>query len=415
MANIRHRKRKSPLQQIIEESKYASRKLIFNGQEVRFESEQDLESYLEDNFEEIFPSLNLLARQYTSSNQRCDLICSKKANKQLVVIELKNQVDRYIIAQLVRYRKALLVEQPFSDLVDYSLPIDLIAIAPIFHEDNHTDKESCKFEKNILFLTFTLSHEDRVGKFNLLERTYDINFPIAGLSEVITDSQNQHYYLLPEIGLFTNKLARLSLSSKSSHQDTFDYNQDFLNIHALFVRQPMIKHWVISSGRILYSTGKGANSKKLAEITNTDRGLYLYLWLPSHVKTNVKLPLARFGLACEENCSPLSLTSKVKWVVCTQDTVNLKEEPNRAVNSGLCSITRQGMPKWCNANSYLRYSAGFVVGGNTYQLLKKLLKELKKPLDIEDSARWEKLKDNTPTNLGWFVDLAIKTWNYRLR
>lgn len=164
MTNSRRRKRRNPLQQIIEKSKYANRKLIFNGQKVCFESEQDLESDLEDNFEDIFPDLNLLARQYTSSNQRCDLICSKKVNKQLVIIELKNQVDRYIVTQLIRYRQALLVEQPFSNLIDYSLPVELIAVSPIFHEDNYTDKKAHKFEDNIHFLIFNLSHQNGIGQ-----------------------------------------------------------------------------------------------------------------------------------------------------------------------------------------------------------------------------------------------------------
>ncbi len=59
----KNRKPRSPIRQLIEESKYASRKLIFNGQDIRFESEQDLESYIEERFEDIFPGLNLLARQ----------------------------------------------------------------------------------------------------------------------------------------------------------------------------------------------------------------------------------------------------------------------------------------------------------------------------------------------------------------
>ncbi len=176
MVSQRNRKSRSPIQQIIDESKRANRKLIFNGQDVRFESEQDLESYLDDRFTDVFPELNLLARQYTISNQRCDLICSKKLNKQGVIIELKNQLDRYIVPQLIRYRKALLLEAPFADSINYLLPIELLAIAPTFHEDNYTDKEACKFEKNIQFLTFDLKYENGLGKFTLLQQSHDKNF-----------------------------------------------------------------------------------------------------------------------------------------------------------------------------------------------------------------------------------------------
>jgi Endonuclease NucS len=399
----RSRKSRSPIRQLIEESRYASRKLIFNGHDVRFESEQDLESYIEDRFEDIFPGLTLLSRQYTSANQRCDLICAKKSNKQLVIIELKNQADRYIVAQLIRYRKALLLERPFEELLDYSLPIELIAAAPKFHEDNYTDKEACKFEENIHFLIFSIEYKNETSKFNMLGKEHEINFPICGLTDVNTNLQYLHYSLLPEIGLFKGNLAELST----------DYTQDFLILHSLFMRQPMIKHWANSGNKILYSTGKSENSKKLAEITNTTRGLYLYLWLPSHVKTNVKLPLARFGLVCEKNCSPLALTSTVKWVVCTNDTVDLKEEPNRSVNNGLCSTTRQGMPKWCKANSYLVKSAMY--SHNTSSLIKKLFEDAKQSLDFQSLDFWEKIQDNTPTHLGWYVDLAVMTWNYRLK
>jgi hypothetical protein len=399
----RNRKSRSPIRQLIEESRYANRKLIFNGHDVRFESEQDLESYIEDRFEDIFPGLTLLARQYTSANQRCDLICVKKANKQLVIVELKNQIDRYIVAQLIRYRKALLLEQPFAELLDYSLSIDLIAVSPKFHEDNYTDKEACKFEENIHFLTFSIEYKNEVSKLNLLGKKHDIDFPILGLSQASIDLPNQHYLILPEIGFFASKLAYLSTN----------YTQDFLSLHSLFMRQPMVKHWTNNGNKILYSTGKGNNSKKLAEITNTSRGLYLYLWLPSYVKTNVKLPLARFGLVCEKTDSPLALTSTVKWLVCTNDTVSLKEEPNRSVNNGLCSTTRQGMPKWCKASSYIAQAATY--SPNTSSLVNKLFEDAKQPLDSQDLNFWKKIHDNTPTHLGWYVDLAVMTWNYRLK
>jgi hypothetical protein len=399
----KNRKSRSPIRQLIEESKYASRKLIFNGQDIRFESEQDLESYIEDRFEDIFPGLTLLSRQYTSQNQRCDLICTKKSNKQLVIIELKNQIDRYIIAQLIRYRKALLLEQPFVGLLDYSLPIELIAIAPKFHEDNYTEKEACKFEENIHLLTFNIELQNETSKFKILGQEHDINFPICGLLDANTNFPTQNHLLTPEIGFFASRLSE-------SHTNC---DRDFLLLHSLFMRQPMVKHWMTNSKKILYSTGKGENSKKLAEITNTSRGIYLYLWLPSRVKTNVKLPLARFGLVCEKNCSPLALASTVKWVVCTNDTVDLKEEPNRFVNNGLCSITRQGMPKWSKATCYLEKAATY--SPNTRRLVNKLFEDAKQPLDFQDLDFWEKIQNNTPTHLGWYVDLAINSWNYRLR
>ncbi len=398
MLSQRIKKRKSPIQKIIEKSKYANRKLIFNGRDVRFESEKDLESYLENRFEDIFPDLNMLARQYTMSNQRCDLLCSKRINKQGVIIEIKNQVDRYIVSQLIRYRKVLLLQQPFSEQIDYSLPLELIAVAPKFHEDNHTDKEACKFEDDIYFLDFSLSSKNGSGEFKILDRTYNINFPIAGLNHLDLDASLSHYSLLPDIQSFNG-----GLSSETQ--------KDFIKLHCLFMRQPMIKHWTTTSTKILYSTGKGVNSKKLAEITNTSRGLYLYLWLPSRVKTNVKLPLARFGLFCDNNFSPLDRESTVKWVVRTNETINIKEEPGGDIYS---AFTRQGMLKWTRAKYYLGASTS-LGSENTDSLLISIIKDFKL-LDVtKDSDWWTKVKHDPPTNLGWYIDLAIGAWNYQLR
>lgn len=68
-----------------------------------------------------------------------------------MVIELKNEEDRSLVSQLTRYRKAILTEQPFAEKIDYSLPVKLIAIAPIFHPDNYIDKEASKFEDDFCF------------------------------------------------------------------------------------------------------------------------------------------------------------------------------------------------------------------------------------------------------------------------
>jgi hypothetical protein len=51
--------------------------------------------------------------------------------------------------------------------------------------------------------------------------------------------------------------------------------------------QPKIKEMVSPSyKKILYGIGQGENHKKLAEIINTNQGVCLFLWLPTHVKTN---------------------------------------------------------------------------------------------------------------------------------
>jgi hypothetical protein len=39
-------------------------------------------------------------------------------------------------------------------------------------EDNYTDKEACKFEENIHFLNFSLSHQKGSGEFKILGKIH---------------------------------------------------------------------------------------------------------------------------------------------------------------------------------------------------------------------------------------------------
>ncbi|WP_094676548.1 hypothetical protein [Hydrocoleum sp. CS-953] len=158
-----------------------NRQLLYVGGEIRFKSEENLEDYIEDNFEKLFPDLCLVRRQSTINRQRCDLLCRSKLSKQPVIIELKNEEDRGLISQLTRYRKALLIEKPFAEEIDYSLPVKLIAIAPTFHEDNYTDREASKFEDDFCLWEFSIENEKGEVKFKLCGQKYhiepDIGFP----------------------------------------------------------------------------------------------------------------------------------------------------------------------------------------------------------------------------------------------
>jgi RecB family endonuclease NucS len=104
-----------------------------------FESEAALEDFVWANLQPLF-GLTPLKQQYCVSGQFCDLLAVGE-NKQLVVLELKNVEDRYIVQQLTRYYDALLEEKPFSEEVDYGQPARLVAIAPTFHRDNFTDRK----------------------------------------------------------------------------------------------------------------------------------------------------------------------------------------------------------------------------------------------------------------------------------
>jgi hypothetical protein len=162
--------------------------------------------------------------------------------------------------------------------------------------------------------------------------------------------------------------------------------------------------------KLLYGTGEGKNHKKLAEITNTSKGLCLFLWLPTAAKENIKVPIDRFGFILAKDNHPLSKDSIVEWLVCTQGTVDLKNQPTPHKN---LSFTRNGMLKWCQPSSYLAQATNGSF--KTYFLLLNLIKGITPPIDEATLKWWETCKIQTPNYLGWYIDLAVKAWNYRLK
>jgi hypothetical protein len=94
--------------------------------------------------------------------------------------------------------------------------------------------------------------------------------------------------------------------------------------------------------------------------------------------------------------------------VCTKTIVNIEDQSN---NNICLSFDRHGMAKWTSANMYLCQAGGYI---NTLDLFIYLLKGANRPFDDSIWEWWRSQEKNTPTNLGWYIDLAIKTWNYRI-
>jgi RecB family endonuclease NucS len=179
-----------------------------------FAEERILEDFLWLHLES---SLDLipLKRQFTIKGEYCDILAKTKDN-QLVVLELKNCEDRYIIHQLTRYYHGLFVEKPFKDSINYDLPIRLIAIAPDFHRHNFIDRQYNKLE--IEFIRFSII--ERLDKFYLNLHLPDreeitIKEPIP-LSET-NSSEIQHVEQIkiePPPRMLINFLDKLSSTKK---------------------------------------------------------------------------------------------------------------------------------------------------------------------------------------------------------
>ncbi|NER04571.1 MAG: hypothetical protein F6K17_19135 [Okeania sp. SIO3C4] len=185
------------------------------------------------------------------------------------------------------------------------------------------------------------------------------------------------------------------------------FRQNFEKLRLKFLSQPKVKEMVSGSYRkILYGTGDGKTHKKLAQITNTGNGVNLFLWLPTAVRTNIRVPVTRFGFVLAANEIPLSDDSKVEWIVFTKGTVDLKYKE--------LSFNKNGMAKWCEPTQYLHFAS--IGSYNTFSLLTYLLIGLTPDaMSDEDRVCWNSYKNQTPKNLGWYIDLAIKTWNYRIK
>ncbi len=111
-----------------------------------FVNEAALEDFVWDNLKSLL-NLTPLKRQYFVRGEICDILAVDD-NRRLVVLELKNTEDRYIVQQLTRYYDALLEVKPFDTEVDYGKPIRLVAIAPIFHRHNEVDRK----HHNLIFV-----------------------------------------------------------------------------------------------------------------------------------------------------------------------------------------------------------------------------------------------------------------------
>ena len=108
------------------------------GEKWEFESELVLENFVWSNLRRFF-GLTPLKQQHRSNGECCDIL-AVDAEDALIIIELKNTEDRYIVQQLTRYYHNLLEEKPFQPQVNYEHSAGLVAIAPSFHRHNLIDR-----------------------------------------------------------------------------------------------------------------------------------------------------------------------------------------------------------------------------------------------------------------------------------
>ncbi|MBD1939184.1 endonuclease NucS domain-containing protein [Microcoleus sp. FACHB-68] len=243
----------------------------------KFGSEAALEDFVWANLEPLL-GLTPLKRQYSINGQFCDILALGK-NKQLVVLELKNAEDRYIVQQLTRYYDGLLEEKPFAQEVDYTHPVHLVAIQPSFHRDNFTDRKyhSLLFE----FLKFHISQTEEGLNWQLINlengQNYQVQIP-----------QQEREPNEEDIPIPPKALQKLLMKCPPEQQE------EILRIRRKILTFDRRMQEMAGAGSIKYGNGNSKTSKFCAEFCADSKGNFLmFLWLPLKGLTSEKIGRAR--------------------------------------------------------------------------------------------------------------------------
>lgn len=241
-----------------------------------FESEIDLEDFVWANLQQLL-GLIPLKRQYRVNAQICDIVAIDE-NKRLVVLELKNCEDRYIVQQLTRYYDALLEEKAFNEEIDYGQPVRLVAIAPNFHKDNFTDR---KYHK--LFLEFLQFEIIETGdKCHLHLKDIDTNKVTKVKIPQLTTDTTESLPIPPP--------ALLKLLSGCTPEQT----KVILQIRNQILSFDKRIEEMSTAASIKYGNGKSKQSKLCAEFGSDSKGsILIFLWLPRKGLTSKIISRAR--------------------------------------------------------------------------------------------------------------------------
>ncbi|MCT7951636.1 endonuclease NucS [Ancylothrix sp. C2] len=270
-----------------------------------FESEATLEDFIWANLAQLF-NLTPLKRQFSISGQYCDILAVGE-NKQLVVLELKNTEDRYVVQQLTRYYDALQDEKPFSEQIDYSLPVRLVAVTPAFHRDNFTDRKY--HHLSIDFWQFQIL--ESADLFNLHIKNIDSGEEVlkAELFKKVKDADAN----LPEPPRLLFKF--IDKCNEEEKQAILKLRRQILSF------DKRIKE-ITESGSIKYGRGK---TKLFAELRfdNQRNSPALFLWLPYMKGFNTRFTARMRVWTDWENVSDVAYVRKGMGIIISETEFRL--------------------------------------------------------------------------------------------
>ena len=236
------------------------------GQSWQFSTESDLEEVVWHNLPKLL-NLRPLSRQFSISGKFCDILAVDDAN-QLVIIELKNTEDRYVVQQLVRYHDAISSAEVLPFEVETNEP-RLVAIAPSFHADTLADCRYCTLK--IALITFALKSSKN-----------------GQLSLVLSDAAGKKLSALPLPLALPATQPDISIPEPPrkllnwlSHSHELEHAWILAMRRQLLGADPRMKE-VVEPSTITYGKGKAKPCCELKKITDRYRrkGVDCCLWLP---------------------------------------------------------------------------------------------------------------------------------------
>lgn len=358
------------------------------GQGWEFENEEALEDFTWANLTQLL-GLIPLKRQYMVKGQICDILAVDD-NKRLVVLELKNIEDRYIVQQLTRYYDALLEEKPFNEVVDYSQSIRLIAIIPKIHRDNLTDRKYHHLSIQFLQFEFVNSGERLYLQLKDIdtEKLFHLETPLQ--EKDITEILSTPPKLLQKL-LSSCNLEQIRVIIEIRNQIlSFEQRMEEISI----------------AGMIKYGNGKSKTSKFCAEFCSDSKGeLFIFLWLPLKGLKSQKVCRARIwtdwndkalieGYVVEGIGSNISLSKKV-----------ILNRDKRLKKNSLGQVTyeteRKDIVQYCKDINRIR---GRIA--KSQPVTHEEIKHIEAYIEEHDIVPYKSLKS--------LVDLALKKWLERL-
>ncbi|MBD2364680.1 DUF91 domain-containing protein [Anabaena minutissima FACHB-250] len=236
------------------------------GEGWEFASEAALEDFIWQNLQQLL-GFTPLKRQYAVKGEVCDILALNQT-KQLIILELKNAEDRYVIQQLTRYYDNLLDEKSFAEQIDYDQPVKLIAAAPCFHRHNLIDCKYNLLEIDLLQVSVLKNNQDFYLQLQDINTNQTRSIPIP-YQELTFSSTSQNIPETPQL-----LLDWLGSCTGSEQQAILKLREKILSF------DERVKEDIEGRNTIRYGRGK---SKPIAEICyhrNTHKPI-IFLWLPT--------------------------------------------------------------------------------------------------------------------------------------